>query len=139
MVKIQILIVLLCSSFALARKAEITLSRSFLPEYVAQKENVKPEDIRQIVLQKDKEFKNGVILLNSSMSCGVGLCSYYAFVKNAQGSFNFAGMIEGVFKETSEVKNSDLPDIWTQTKSGKEIAAKTKWTFNKVTKTYEAQ
>lgn len=139
MAKIKFLLVFLFVSPLFAKAPQITLSESFLPEYVAQKENVKPDEIRQIVLKKDKDFKDGVILLNSSLSCGVGLCSYYAFVKNARGSFDFAGHIDGVFKETKEIKNSNLPEIVTQTKSGQEQAKATTWIFNQTSKVYEAQ
>lgn len=124
---------------AFSQNAKTTLKESFLADYVAQKEKVKTEDISRIVLKKDKDFKHGVVLLNSSMACGVGSCTYYAFVKNASGSFDFAGMIDGVFSETKEIKDSDLPEIWTQTKASDVTSAKTKWTYNKETKVYETK
>lgn len=124
---------------AFSQNTKTTLKESFLVDYVAQKEKANADDIRRIVLKKDKAFKNGVILVNNSLSCGVGLCSYYAFVKNVNGSFDFAGMIEGVFTETKEIKGSDLPEIWTETRSPNDKAAKMKWTFNKETKVYEAK
>ena len=137
--KVNFILGLIFAISAQAKSPEITLSESFLPEYVAQKEKVKAEDVRRIVLQKDKAFKNGVILLYPSTSCGVGLCSYYAFNKNSRGSFDFAGHIDGLFKQTIEVKNSNLPEIVTQTKSGTEVSAITKWRYNQVSKVYEAQ
>lgn len=139
MVKIHFLMIFLFAGSVFAKTPQITLKESFLPEYVAQKEKVNVDDIRRIVLKKDKTFKHGVILLNSSAACGSGLCTYYAFVKNAAGSFDFAGMIDGVFAESKEVKGSDLPEILTETKSAESTSGKIKWTFNTVTKVYEAQ
>ena len=117
MTKISFFLVLFSVTSAFSQNARTTLKESFLADYVAQKEKVKTEDISRIVLQKDKDFKHGVILLNSSAACGVGTCTYYAFVKNTNGSFDFAGIIDGVFSETKETKGSDLPEIWTQTKA----------------------
>lgn len=117
----------------------VTLSESFLPDYVAQKENVKTEDVRKIVLKKDKTFKDGVILVYPSTSCGAGLCSYYTFIKNARGSFDFAGHIDGQFQSTNEIKDSNLPEIVTQSKSGTDVSGKTKWRYSQVSKVYEAQ
>lgn len=139
MAKVSFFIVLLASVLSFSQTTKTTLKESFLPEYVAQKEKVNPDDIRRIVLKKDKAFKHGVILLNSSAACGSGLCTYYTFVKNAAGSFDFAGMIDGVFTETKEIKGSDLPEIWTETKSAESKSGKMKWTFNKETKVYEAK
>lgn len=139
MAKFSFFIVLFSMVSVFSQTVKTTLKESFLAEYVAQKENVKPEDVSRIVLKKDKNFKHGVILLNSSASCGVGLCTYYSFVKNANGSFDFSGMIEGVFKETKSIKDSDLPEIWTETKSPNDKPAKMKWTFNKDSKVYEAK
>lgn len=139
MVKIVFGTIILFLSASLAKAAQITLKESFLSDYVAQKENVKPEDVRQIVLKKDKLFKDGVILLNSSTNCGMGLCSYYTFVKNSFGSFEFAGTIQGVFQSTNQIQNSKLPEIITQTKSGTEQSLTTKWRFNQASKVYEAQ
>lgn len=137
--KIHLFVIFLFAVSTQAKTPEITLSESFLPEYVAQKEKVNASDVRRIVLKKDKEFKNGVILLNPSSSCGVGVCSYYTFIKNSRGSFDFAGHIDGLFTETNEIKNSNLPEIVTQTKSGTEVSEKTKWRYNQVSKVYEAQ
>lgn len=139
MAKVSFLIVILTSILAFSQTPKITLKESFLPEYVAQKEKVNADDVRRIVLKKDKKFKHGVILLNSSAACGVGLCTYYAFVKNANGSFDFAGMIDGVFAESKEIKGSDLPEILTETKSGDAKSGKMKWIYNAVTKVYEAK
>lgn len=139
MVKTGFLLVFLFVTSALAKTPQITLKESFLPEYVAQKENVKPEEVRRIVLKKDKAFKQGVILLNSSAACGSGLCTYYAFVKNPSGSFDFAGIIDGVFAESKEIKGSELPEILTETKSADAKSGKIKWTYNTVTKVYEAK
>ena len=137
--KVSFFIVLLAAVMAFSQTTKTTLNESFLPEYVAQKENVKSDDIRRIVLKKDKSFKHGVILLNSSAACGSGLCTYYAFVKNVSGSFDFAGMIDGVFAETKEVKGSDLPEIITETKSAGAKSGKMNWNYNKVTKVYEVK
>lgn len=137
--KFSFFIVLLTSVWAFSQTTKTTLKESFLPEYVAQKENVKPDDVRRIVLKKDKAFKHGVILLNSSAACGSGLCTYYAFVKNSNRSFDFAGMIDGVFAESKSVKGSDLPEILTETKSADTKSGKMKWNYNKVTKVYEAK
>lgn len=139
MTKISFFLVLFSVVSAFSQNAKTTLKESFLADYVAEKEKVKTEDINRIVLKKDKAFKYGVILLNSSTACGVGTCTYYAFVKNANGSFDFAGMIDGVFSETKEIKGSDLPEIWTQTKASDIKSVKTKWTFNKETKMYETK
>ena len=139
MTKISFFLVLFSVISAFSQNTKTTLKESFLADYVAQKEKVKTEDIRRIVLQKDKDFKHGVILLNSSSACGVGSCTYYAFVKNLNGSFDFAGMIDGVFVDTKSVKDSDLPEIWTQTKASDVKSAKMKWTFNKETKVYETK
>lgn len=122
-----------------SQTAKTTLKESFLVEYVAQKENVKPEDVNRIVLKKDKSFKHGVILLSDSTSCGTGLCTYYSFVKNSNGSFDFSGLIEGVFEKTKSIKGSDLPEIWTKTKSSTDLSKEMKWTFNKDSKVYEAK
>lgn len=122
-----------------AKVPSVTLSESYLSNYVAQKENVSADEIRRIVLKKDKAFKDGVILLNSISGCGVGTCSYYAFVKNERGSFDFAGQIEGLFQSTNEIKNSNLPEIVTQAKAGTEVSEKTNWRYNKTSKVYEAQ
>lgn len=135
--RLALLVFIAIPSFA--KTPEVTLSESFLPEYVAQKEKVKAEDVRQIVLKKDKSFKEGVILLYPSTSCGTGLCSYYVFNKNARGSFDFAGHIEGLYQGTAEIKNSNLPEIITQTKSGVESSLKSKWRFNQVSRVYEEQ
>lgn len=139
MTKISFFLVLFSVISAFSQNTKTTLKESFLADYVAQKEKVKTEDISRIVLKKDKDFTQGVILLNSSLACGVGSCTYYAFVKNANGSFDFAGMIDGVFVETKSIKDSDLPEIWTQTKSSDIKSAKMKWTFNKETKVYETK
>lgn len=139
MTKISFFLVLFSVISVFSQNAKTTLKESFLPDYVAQKEKVKTEDISRIVLKKDKDFKHGVILLNSSMACGVGTCTYYAFVKNSGGSFDFAGMIDGVFSETKEIKGADLPEIWTATKSSDVKSVKTKWTYNKETKVYETK
>lgn len=139
MTKISFFLVLFSIISAFSQNAKTTLKESFLPDYVAQKEKVKTEDISRIVLKKDKDFKHGVILLNSSTACGVGTCTYYAFVKNSSGSFDFAGLIDGVFSETKEIKGSDLPEIWTATKSSDEKSVKSKWTYNKETKVYETK
>lgn len=137
--KFSFFIVLLTAVMAFSQTTKTTLKESFLPDYVAQKEKVKPEDVRRIVLKKDKAFKHGVILLNSSAACGNGLCTYYAFVKNPSGSFDFAGMIDGVFAQSKSVKGSDLPEILTETKSADAKSGKMNWNYNKVTKVYEAK
>lgn len=139
MAKIPFFLVLFSTLSAFSQTTRTTLKESFLPDYVAQKENAKPDDIRRIVLKKDQAFKNGVILLNNSNTCGVGLCSYYTFVKNSSGSFDYAGMIEGVFQKTKEVKDSDLPEILTQTKSANDKATVVSWIYNKETKVYETK
>lgn len=139
MAKITFILVLFSCFSAFSQNAKTTLKESFLSEYVAQKEKVKPEAVRRIVLKKDSEFKNGVILLYASDTCGVGLCSYYTFIKNAGGSFDFAGFIDGVFTETRAVQGSDLPEIWTQTRSGRSKSLVMKWSFNKETKVYETK
>ena len=136
-IRLALLIFIAIPSFA--KTPEVTLSESFLPDYVAQKEKVKAEDIRRIVIKKDKSFKDGVILLNPSTSCGVGTCSYYAFIKNGSGSFDYAGIIEGLYQSTNEIKDSNLPEIVTQSKLGDEVSEKTKWRYNQTSKVYEAQ
>lgn len=137
--KVLFFIVLFAAVFAFSQTTKTTLKESFLPEYVAQKENVNPDDIRRIVLKKDKAFKHGVILLNSLAACGSGLCTYYTFVKNPSGSFDFAGMIDGVFAQSKSVKDSDLPEIITETKSADAKSGKMTWNYNKVTKVYEVK
>lgn len=117
----------------------VTLSKTFLADYVAQKENVKAEDVRRIILKKDKTFKDGVVLVYPIASCGVGLCSYYTFIKNARGSFDFAGHIDGQFQSTNEIKESNLPEIVTQTKSGADVSGQTKWRYSQASKVYEAR
>jgi len=139
MTKISFFLVLFSVISAFSQNTKTTLKESFLADYVAQKEKVKAEDISRIVLKKDKDFTRGVILLNSSSACGVGSCTYYAFVKNSNGSFDFAGMIDGVFVETKSSKDSDLPEILTQTKASDVKSAKMKWTFNRETKVYETK
>lgn len=143
MAKISFYLVLFSFLSGVAQAAQktpaVTLKESFLPDYVAQKENAKPEDIRRIVLKKDSAFKHGVILLNNSLSCGVGLCSYYVFIKNEKGSFDYAGIIEGVFKDTKEVAGSTLPEIITESRSGEDKAKSVKWNFNQETKIYETK
>ena len=131
--------VVLTSLVAFSQTTKTTLKESFLVDYVAQKENVKPDDVRRIVLKKDKNFKHGVILLNSSLDCGLGLCSYYVFVKNSVGSFDFAGMIEGIFQKTKEVAGSNLPEIITEFKSGSEKSSPARWTYNTEKKLYETK
>lgn len=139
MTKISFFLVLFSVISAFSQNTRTTLKESFLADYVAQKEKVKTDDISRIVLKKDKDFTHGVILLNSALACGVGSCTYYAFVKNINGSFDFAGMIDGVFVETKSVKDSDLPEIWTQTKASDVKSAKMKWSFNAETKVYETK
>lgn len=137
--KISFISVLFSTAVVFAEAAKITLKQSFLADYVAQKEKVKPEDVRQIIIKKDKSFNHGVILLSHSSSCGVGLCSYYVFVKNSAGSFDFAGHIEGVYQKTKSIKGSDLPEIMTQTQSGDVKSKVVSWMFNAEKKVYEAQ
>ena len=124
---------------AFSQNTKTTLKESFLVDYVAQKEKVESDDIRRIVLKKDKTFKKGVILLNNSMACGIGLCTYYAFTKNPKGSFDFAGMIEGVFKESKTDDATDLPEIITETRAPNDKTAKMSWIYNKETKLYETK
>ena len=124
---------------AFSQNTRTTLKESFLVDYVAQKEKANADDIRRLVLKKDKAFKKGVILLNNSNTCGIGLCTYYTFVKNQQGSFDFAGMIEGVFKESKTDVVTDLPEIITETRSPNDKPAQMSWIYNKETKLYETK
>lgn len=126
-----------CGHFANAETAKTNLPLAEISNYVAKIEKADPYETKRLFIKKDPSFKNGIVLVNVSHNCGQGLCTNYVFVKNSSGNFDFAGIINGIFEESKESKTTpDYPDVWTQTKSGKE-SQMLKWSYNAKTQVYE--
>lgn len=131
------LILFFLSPFAQAQDTKKNLPLVELSKYVAKIEKADPYEVKRFFIKKDPSFKNGIVLLNVSDSCGQGLCTNYVFAKNASGNFDYVGIINGIFEESKESKATpDFPDVWTQTKSAKESAL-LKWSYNAKTQVYE--
>lgn len=120
-----------------AEAAKPVLSLTDLSTYVAKIEKADSYDVRRLFIKKDPSFKNGLVILN--VLCGQGLCTNYVFFKNAAGTFEFVGNIDGIFEESKEsAVNPDFPDIWTKTKSANDSET-LKWSYNKTKQVYEVK
>ncbi|MES2802499.1 MAG: hypothetical protein V4654_08415 [Bdellovibrionota bacterium] len=120
-----------------AQDAKTNLPINELSTYVAKLEKADAYEVRKFFIKKDPSFKNGLILLNISYNCGLGLCTNYVFAKNPAGKFDFVGTIEGIFEESkTSTATPDFPDIWTQTKSARESVV-IKWSYNTKKQVYE--
>lgn len=133
------LILFFFSQIVNAEATKTTLSFAELSNYVANLEKVDPYEVRRFFIKKDPSFKNGIVLLSASYNCGQGLCSNYVFAKNSAGTFDYVGIINGIFEESKENSSTpDFPDVWTQTKSAKEFEL-LKWSYNTKTQVYETK
>lgn len=118
-------------------KSEVVLKRNSLQVYVSKKSKAPISTIEE-ELYSSKNNKS-LLLLRSKMECGQGTCTSYAFLEVKDGTYRYAGEIEGLVVDIVDSQQSSYPDVETLIRAGQNTSEKAIWKLNMKNMMYEAK